>query len=321
MNESSLRMTYGCLRCLVIVVALAVSGAFAPVPLWADDGVDAVSDNASKAGAAPVVLLENAAVTESSGLAFSNLSNDRLWTHNDSGDTARLFAFDRGGKTTGGCELVGVDAVDFEDMASFVQDSLPRLVVADVGDNRSVRPFVSLYFFDEPSPDQQTSVTQWTRIDVRYADGPRDCEAIAVDAQRGIVTLVTKSFLPVATVYELPLPNRSPLVADGAAAKPAGVPAAADAQVLRPVAKLPIPLVTAIDRDPATGDLLVINYFQLFRYSGGVNEKPWWQSSPSAVDLPRLKQIEAVAVDRSGDVWVTSEASPTPLAKVQTFQK
>jgi len=305
MNESSLRMTAGCLGCLVTVVALAAC---------ADDGGDAVGDNASQAGAAPVVLLENAAVTESSGLAFSNLSDDRLWTHNDSGDTARLFAFDRSGKTTGGCELVGVDAIDFEDMASFVQDSLPRLVVADVGDNRSVRPFVSLYFFDEPSPDQQTSVTQWTRIDVRYADGPRDCEAIAVDAQRGIVTLVTKSFLPVATVYELPLPKRSPPAADGAA------DGAADVQVLRRVATLPIPLVTAIDRDPVSGDLLVINYFQLFRYTGG-NEKPWWQSSPSAVDLPRLKQIEAVAVDRSGDVWVTSEASPTPLAKVQTFPK
>lgn len=308
MNQSSLRMTDGC---VVIVFALAVSTAFASVPAVADERGDATSDNASKAGVAPVVLLENAAVTESSGLAFSNLNDDRLWTHNDSGDTARLFAFDRSGKTTGGCELVGVDAIDFEDMASFVQDSLPRIVVADVGDNRSVRPFVSLYFLDEPSPDQQTAVTQWTRIDVRYADGPRDCEAVAVDAQRGIVTLVTKSFLPVAKVYELPLPKRSPPAADGAA----------DVQVLRPVATLPIPLVTAIDRDPVTGDLLVINYFQLFRYSGGVNEKAWWQSSPSAVDLPRLKQIEAVAVDRSGEVWVTSEASPTPLAKVQTFQK
>lgn len=318
MKEAMRPIAYGC--CLIFV-ALMFFGAYESSSVAADDLAGGAVEEAPKPDAAQVVLLENVAVTESSGLAFSNLSSDRLWTHNDSGDTARLFAFDPKGKATGGCELVGVDAVDFEDMASFVQDSVARIVVADFGDNRSVRPFISLYFFDEPSPDQQTSVTQWTHINVRYADGPRDCEAIAVDVQRRVVTLVTKSFLPVATVYELPLPKRSPPVAGVAANKPADSPAATDSQVLRPVTTLPIPLVTAIDRDPASGDYLVINYFQLFRFSVGENEKAWWQVSPTSVDLPRLKQIEAVAVDRSGDVWLTSEASPTPLVKVRSFQK
>lgn len=273
---------------------------------------DAAKPETTRSGSATIVMLENAALTESSGLAFSNLSDDRLWTHNDSGDTARLFAFDRNGQSTGGCELVGVDAIDFEDMASFTQDSVARMVVADFGDNGSARPLVSLYFFDEPSPDQQSPVTKWTRIDVRYADGPRDCEAIAVDTHRGVVTLITKSFLPVASVYELPLPKR---------ARGDGDAAATDAATLTRVATLPIPLVTAADRDPASGDYVVANYFQMFRYASGHNDKAWWQSTPKAVDLPRLKQIEAVAVDRAGDVWVTSEGSPTPLAKVKSVQQ
>jgi hypothetical protein len=291
--------------CFIFVLIMFAAGATNRV----------VADDAAKpetSGAAAIVMLENAAVTESSGLAFSNLSDNRLWTHNDSGDTGRLFAFDRNGKSTGGCELVGVDAIDFEDMASFTQDSVARMVVADFGDNGSARAMVSLYFFDEPSPDQQTSVAKWTRIDVRYADGPRDCEAIAVDPQRRVVTLITKSFVPVASVYELPLPNR---------AHSDGDTAATDAEVLTRVATLPIPLVTAADRDPVSGDYVVTNYFQMFRYATGDNDKPWWQSTPKAVNLPTLKQIEAVAVDRAGDVWVTSEGSPTPLAKVKSVQR
>jgi hypothetical protein len=295
------------------VVALAIFAAGLTSTVASDDGR---KPEATRSGSATIVTLENVAVTESSGLAFSNLSGDRLWTHNDSGDTARLFAFDRNGKSTGGCELVGVAAIDFEDMASFVQDSVPRIVVADFGDNGSSRPLVTLYFFDEPSPDQQTSVTKWTRIDVRYADGPRDCEAIAVDPDRGVVTLITKSFLPVASVYELPLPKRAG--GDDDAAPP---DAASDAAVLTRVATLPIPLVTAADRDPASGDYVVTNYFQMFRYASGDNGKPWWQTAPKAVDLPRLKQIEAVAVDRIGDVWVTSEGTPTPLAKVNSADR
>jgi len=279
-------------------------------------GDDGKKPEPTRSDSATIVTLENAAVTESSGLAFSNHSDDRLWTHNDSGDTARLFAFDRNGKSTGGCELAGVAAIDFEDMAAFIQDSVASIVVADFGDNGSSRPVISLYFFDEPSPDQQTSVTKWTRIDVRYADGPRDCEAIAVDPDRGVVTLITKSFLPVASVYELPLPKRAG--GDGDAA-PSDV--LSDAAVLTRVATLPIPLVTAADRDPKSGDYVVTNYFQMFRYANGDNDKAWWQSTPQAIDLPRLKQIEAVAVDRKGDVWVTSEGSPMPLARVRSVQE
>lgn len=144
-------------QCWQIIVASII---FTACVLAALAAKSVVADDAAKSDAAAIVMLKNAAVTESSGLAFSHLNSDRLWTHNDSGDTARLFAFDRNGNTTGGCELVGVDAIDFEDMASFVQDSVARLVVADFGDNRSVRPKVSLYFFDEPSPEQQTPVTQ-----------------------------------------------------------------------------------------------------------------------------------------------------------------
>jgi hypothetical protein len=274
------------------------------------------------------LFLSDAAISESSGLAESNLSPGHFWTHNDSGDSARMFSFSSDGKVTGGCELVGVRAVDFEDAASFIQDGVPRMVFADVGDNDSARRFISLYFFDEPDPKQNTSITNWTRIDLRYPDGARDCEAIMVDSDSATVTLVTKSFLPTAAIYITDLPPRRPNASQSAAATtdgslpktaPPGPNAATQSpepRTLKLVGKINLPLVTAMTRDPSSGDILVVNYFQMYRFPKPQPDQPWWTQTPTATDLPRLKQIEAVVADRQGTVWVTSEGTPAPWAKV-----
>jgi len=278
-------------------------------------------------GQEPALYLSEPAVSESSGLAESNQIPGLFWTHNDSGDSARLFSFSSDGKATGGCELVGVRAIDFEDAASFIQDGIPRLVVADVGDNRSERRFVSLYFFDEPDPKQKTKITDWTRIDVRYPDGPRDCEAIMVDSDSATVTLVTKSFLPNAGIYLTDLPPRRPNASQNRETTDAPRPStetsgsanarpSPEPRTLKHVGTIPLPLVTAMDRDPTSGDILLINYFQMFRFPKPQPDQHWWTQTPKATDLPRLKQIEAVVVDRQGTVWVTSEGSPAPWAKV-----
>jgi len=271
--------------------------------------------------------LSDPAISESSGLAESNLIPGHFWTHNDSGDSARLFSFSSDGKATGGCELVGVRAIDYEDAARSTDPGVARLVVADVGDNRSERRFVSLYFFDEPDPKRKTKITDWTRIDIRYPDGPRDCEAIMVDSESATVTLVTKSFLPKAGVYVTDLPSRRPNASQDRATADAP-PSATDTsapdsarpstepRTLKRVGTIALSLVTAMDRDPKSGDTLLINYFQMFRFPKPQPDQSWWTQTPKAIDLPRLKQIEAVVADRQGTVWVTSEGSPAPWAKV-----
>jgi len=263
------------------------------------------------AAASPPVAIAAADLTESSGLAASHRENSHFWTHNDSGDTARLFAVRNDGALTGGCRLVGVNAVDFEDLASYRQDGIARLVVADVGDNRSLRPFVSLYFFDEPDPQQKTDISRYTRLDLQYPDGARDCESIAIDSQSGVVTLVAKSFLPNAGIYHVDLPPRP-----HANAVPDG-PQVLPQQTLRRVGTLYLSLVTAMDHDPLSGDYLLVNYFQLFRFPQPVDGVNWWQQTPQANNLPKLKQIEAVAVDHQGEVWVTSEGHPAPLVQLR----
>ena len=97
---------------------------------------DSVEPPESKYGE-PVKLcnLENKAISESSVLAASRLASDRYWTHNDSGDKARLFCFDLLGRHLGTCRLKRVKSIDWEDMCSFVLDGRPQLAVADTGDN------------------------------------------------------------------------------------------------------------------------------------------------------------------------------------------
>ncbi len=253
---------------------------------------------------AGVIHLADERITESSGLAKSHRLPGAFWTHNDSGDSARLFAFAEQGEKRGDCTLAGVKAIDFEELDSFLQDGVPRLLVADVGDNRGRRSTVSLYLFDEPDPCGSTEITDWLQLEFRYPNGPQDCEAITVDAAAGKITLVTKTFLPRASVYELDLPPRT------------ANPQQLEPQTARWVGQLPLSLVTAMELDDTSGDLVVVNYFQLFRFPSPEPGKNWWEQTPKPTDLPRLKQIEAVAVDATGQVWVTSEGAPAPLAPV-----
>lgn len=255
---------------------------------------------------APAMHLTSPEVNESSGLAKSNRQPGLFWTHNDSGDSARLFAFDDQGRARGGCTLADVDAIDAEDMASFVQDGVPRLVFADVGDNLSRRQRIRLYFFDEPDPRGESVIRDYQRLDVVYPDGARDCEALAVDVATGLVTMVSKSLLPLATVHQLDLPPRK----SGRESNIDGQPL-----TLRPVGRLAVPLVTGMDRDEQSGEILVINYLQLFRFPVAADGR-WWQGTPRTTELPRWKQIEAVATDHQGRAWITSEGSPAPWGSV-----
>src|SRR5205085_3101689 len=90
-------------------------------------------------------------ITESSGVAASARRDDVLFTHNDSGDSARFFAVDRQGCTIGVFTAPGVDAVDWEDMARGPgPDGAPALFLADIGDNGLGRGEIAVHRFLEP---------------------------------------------------------------------------------------------------------------------------------------------------------------------------
>ena len=252
-----------------------------------------------------VVVIAHDEITESSGLAVSQRDTERFWTHNDSGGQPRLFALNRNGNVTGICRLSGAESKDWEDIASFVQDERPRLLVGDCGDNLRKRKTISLYLLDEPDPNKDSQAKS-LELKVTYSDGPQNCEAIAVDPQRGQIVLIAKTTLA-AGVYVIPLPKSI----DESTTK---------SIVAQRKATLTIPMVSAMDLQSDTGDIWVINYFQAFKFANQQRQQSiaaQFQNLPQSVDLPRWRQIEAVAVDAANQVWVTSEGESALMGKLR----
>ncbi len=196
-------------------------------------------------------------IDESSGLAASLARPGWLWTHNDSAGGSFLARYDPRSKSASERFTAGVPNRDWEDLASFEQHGRRFLLVADTGDNTRSRADAVLHFLEEPAADADPAarLPVLLSVPVSFADGARDCEAVAVDVSRGLVLLGSKEIDQrgkihgASGLYELPLPEMPDA--------PAG--AAAPVSLAR-VAVLPTLMPTGMDvsrRRVAAGDLHV----------------------------------------------------------------
>ncbi|MFP8961543.1 hypothetical protein ACLIYP_13435 [Streptomyces nanhaiensis] len=154
-------------------------------------GTTGAAGTAGAAGpASDGFTIEDERITESSGLAAGRAHPGVYWTHNDSDDGPYVYAIDgRTGETVATVTLTGVSPRDVE-AVSVGPDG--DVYVGDIGDNFGGRwPEVWIYRFAEPErlADQAVEVTRHT---VRYADGPRDAESLAVHPVTGRVYIVSK---------------------------------------------------------------------------------------------------------------------------------
>ncbi len=282
---------------------LVVGASHTSTPLSAEQ-----ADNPTAANTR--VILNHPELNESSGLAFWHRRSARIWTHNDSGDGPRLFSFDLEGKHRGTCLLAGIQAVDWEDMASFRHNDTAYLLVGDIGDNDWRRRELQLHLFAEPDPDRSGAIDDFQTIRLRLPMGARDCEGLAVDAASGQVFLASKRFVPVCEIMVFSL---APWLSDSASSTaPVWVQP-------RHVATVPVPLVTAMDIDPSSREIVLCSYFEAFVYRKPTPESSWLaalKQSPTVIRLPRLRQVEAIAFDSAKRLWITSEGVPARLARL-----
>ncbi|WP_031010560.1 membrane protein [Streptomyces sp. NRRL F-5727] len=135
--------------------------------------------------------IEDSRITESSGLAASRAHPGVYWTHNDQ-DEPRIFAVDsRTGKTVATVTLTGVGTPRDMEAVSVGPDG--AVYVGDIGDNLDGSwDHVWIYRFPEPKTlkDQTVRAQQYV---VRYADGPRNAEALMVHPQTGRVYIASKN--------------------------------------------------------------------------------------------------------------------------------
>lgn len=133
-------------------------------------------------------------IVESSGLAASPFQNGVRFTHNDSGDGPRLFAFDAAGTDLGAFAVTGAGHRDWEDLAfGPCAEADGCLFVGDVGDNAAERATVTVFRVPEPQVGVAAETAAAVQLDLTYPDGARDVEALLVDPRTGDLFLVEKS--------------------------------------------------------------------------------------------------------------------------------
>ena len=261
---------------------------------------------------------------ETSGIAASERQLNVVWGVNDSGHAPLLHAFATDGADLGAIRIRGVRNFDWEDLASFVLNGIPYLLIADTGDNQARRSVSNLLVVVEPEPGvdgKYAGVADIVaRLPFRYEDGPRDCEAVAVDVATDRVLLVSKRDIP-AAVYELPLTLvsgiRRPLIARRIASIDAlprpTVAEALESPLLGPWRYQP----TAIDIADDGAAMAVMTYqnLYLFRHSSGQGWGDSLSAAPQVVPLPALSQTESVAFmdDR---IIVVAEGRAAPVLSI-----
>lgn len=146
-------------------------------------------------------------LNESSGVIPSRTQPGILWSFDDSGGPARIFATDTTGADFGSFPVRGAGNVDWEAISSGRCAASDCLYIADTGDNSEVRGLVDLYRLPEPAvrtrPGTSRAMPKVERLQVRYPDRPRDVEAMFVDRE-GDVHLISKGRTDAFVHYRIP---------------------------------------------------------------------------------------------------------------------
>jgi hypothetical protein len=251
------------------------------------------------------------AIDEASGIVASRRVDDVWWVHNDSGDSARVFAISGSGQTLGEYTLSGASALDWEDIAAGPGPTagVSYLYVGDIGDNAKSRSNVQVYRVPEPlvhpaAPlSTPATLTGVDTLNLKYPDGAHDAEALLVDPTNGQLFVITKDLVGgVAQVFRAPANLAS-----------------GSTTTLTHVATVSLGFlqgVTAADITPA-GDVVALRtYLGVFLYprASGTTLASAFSQTACAGAVASEPQGEGLGFTRDGRGYVTvSEGSHPPL--------
>ncbi len=264
--------------------------------------------------------LQDPDIREASGLARSYRQDNVLWTINDHGADEWVHAISPRGTRLGEFDLRKSKNTDWEDLASFSLDDKPYLLIADIGDNEAKYESRTLYVVKEPQAKKKDAEKVDWQIDFRYADGPRDAEAAAVDIGNQRVLVLSKRDIP-PVLYALPLrPDGDDTVT---------------ATRLGTITSLPRPSRQDVEFAPKTNDwywqpvgmdisddnlaAVILTYRAVFYYTRlpGQDWLDALNAKPQRVSIGNFRNAEAIAFgDRRRTVIVTGESTHSPVIAI-----
>jgi hypothetical protein len=257
-------------------------------------------------------------VSEASGIAASRCQQNVLWTHNDSGDDAYIFAIAPSGKSLGTWKVTNAQNIDWEDIAAY-KDAAGKcyLYIGETGDNKRKRDVHTIYRVAEPvvTADNATSDRKHPRlsdpvqaVNFRYPDYAQDAETLMVHPKTAEIYVVTKRISGPAGVYKI---NN-----DFADAEPR--PALKIAEIAVPA--IPNGFVTGGDISPDGRHMVICDYSAAYEWTlpdGEANFDEIWKTAPVAVDIGKRKNGEAVSYSVDGrSIFATSEGRDAPIFEI-----
>ncbi len=238
-------------------------------------------------------IIADSMLVEASGIAASATNPGYFWVINDSGNTPTLFLIDSLGKVIRQFYLRNTDNIDWEDVTVIKKDGDDRyqLIIADIGDNYGIRPYIQLFVFDEPPVNQKSGnfIDNYQTYKYVFEDGARDAEAILVDPVSNEIFIVSKRERQVG-VYAVPAMHRQ-----------------STADTLRLVCRLPFNNITAGSISSNGQDIVLKNYNAIFHWSRENNSAipETLQMPHEMIDYIIEPQGEAITWNREGTGFYT----------------
>ena len=267
-------------------------------------------------------VMDDARLNESSGLALGLRNPGVLWSLNDSGGGAFLFAVNETGVVLGRYSVKGAFNFDWEDMASG-QDSegAPVLYVADIGDNFEIRSDVQIYSVAEPKLEFLHQKSGELEVEVQsiyrasYPDGMHNAESLLCHPLTGRLYIITKKPSGECGVYSFP-----EKLSSGDIMKLERVADIRLTEMTRK-GKKPIDnrLSTAACFSPDGNRLVLMTYSSLYEWDlpKSVPFRDALGKKPLRIEIPFMPQAEAVCYSQDGShFWCTSERLPAPLHRI-----
>lgn len=281
------------------LAATSGCGGTAVVPDDAPDDVATGGDDAATCGwsaSRDVAVVNDARLTEISGMAASHRDPGILYVHNDSGETvARYFAIDLSGAVRAEIVVDGAPSFDTEDVALEVDGDREWIWLGDVGDKAArdggtPRAFIEVARAEVPplpEDGETVHVAEHELFRFTYPDAPHDCEALIFDPPTGDLYLISKENEGPHVVFRASAPH-----VDGTT------------RALERVAEI-LPgrsladAITAADAD-RRGRFVVRTYRRVFLFGAPVTT-PFarWASAPT--ELPMIREFQGEALAFSHD--------------------
>jgi hypothetical protein len=280
-----------------------------------------------------LVNLQDKRIDESSGICSSRGVDGVYYTHNDSGDTARFFKFNRKGEILGVFNVTNaLAAVDWEDIASATLDGKPYIFCGDIGDNAGVRKQIYVYRVPEPDPHPPTPSPlsrgeksaqtnggprgemgegEQVRADriytLTYPDEPHNAETLMVNPSTGDIYIVTKAAKRPSMVFKLAHPGAS------------------GSYTLEKIGEFQVggairesKLVTAGDISPDSKHVVIRTYFEGWEFDASAKFDDWFRQTPRRIQTNFELQGEGICYSRDGkSILTTSEGVPCQVSEAR----